>query len=104
MNISGDQDMENLLREIDKSYGTAYSVIWKDYKNRKKELPNISDPKQFAEKFVEAAMILQWLYTAIDTLFAKEMISKTEHETATKILDEEEEWLLELLTYKVSRF
>jgi len=103
MNISG-PDMENLLREIDKSYGTAYSLIWRDYVNRKKELPSIPYPKQFAEKFIETVMILQELYTAIDVLLSKEMISRNEYETAIKILNEEKEWLLELLTYKVSRF
>jgi len=101
MDISG-SDMENLLKEVDKSYGTAYSVIWRDYVNRKKELSFIPYSKQFAEKFVETVMILHQLYVAIDSLYAAEKLSRNEYETAVKILNTEREWLIELLLHKLS--
>jgi len=93
--------MENILREIDKSYESCYICIWIDYMNRKKELTSIIDPKLFSERFVEAIMILHQLYVSIDIMFSKNMISVIEYETARKILDTEKEWFINLLSYKI---
>jgi len=95
--------MENLLKDIDKTLGSAYSIIWKDYQNHKKELPNIEDPETFAKKFIETIMILHYFYTTIDTLFAKDVIDETTYQTATKILDTETQQLKELLVSRLKQ-
>jgi len=79
-------------------------IIWKDYQNHKKELSSIEDPNVFAEKFIETVMILHYMYSTLDTLFAKEVISKTEYETCIKILDTETQYLKELLVARITRY
>jgi len=78
--------VENLFKEIDKTLDFGYSIILKDYTNRKREITRCSG-EEFAEKFVELVMILHQLYVVTDTLYAKELISDNEYETMIKWLE-----------------
>jgi len=93
-------DMENLLKEIDKSRGTGYSIIWRDYQIRKKRITQLSG-KEFVEEFINTVMLLEMLFIYIDWIWAHGWISNDEHRTATKILASEREWLEELLCEKL---
>jgi len=88
--------MENLLKEVDKSRGTGYSIIWRDYQIRRNRLPQLQG-KEFVEEFINAAMLLEMLFIYIDWIWAHGWISNNEYNVATKILATEREWLEELL-------
>jgi len=95
--------MENLLCEIDKSLGSAYSVVFRDYVNRKNELTRLSG-EEFAEKFVEAVMVLHELYVAMDMLYAKNIISENTYTTMMKFLENEKKSLSDLLRSRIEPF
>jgi len=88
--------MENLLKEIDKTHGTGYSIIWRDYQIRKKRITQLSG-KEFVEELINTVMVLHQLYVITDILYSKGWISDTEYNTVNKILDTERRWLKELL-------
>jgi len=93
--------MENLFREIDKSLGSAYSVVLRDYVNRKNELTRLSG-EEFSEKFVETVMVLHELYVVIDMLYAKNIINGVTYNTIFKFLESEKKSLSELLRSRIA--
>jgi len=95
--------MENMFREIDKSLGSAYSVVFRDYMNRKNELTRLSG-EEFAEKFVETAMVLHELYVAMDMLYAKNIINEVTYNTILKFLENEKKSLSDLLRSRIEPF
>jgi len=88
--------MENLFKEIDKSFSNGYSIILKDYMNRKREISRYNG-EEFAEKFIELIMVLHQLYVVTDILYEKNLVSDIEYSSMIKWLEEEKKWIKELL-------
>jgi len=93
-------DMENLLKEIDKSLNTSYYVIWRDYVNRRNRLSSI-EGEEFASEFVECVRVLHQLYVVVDMLYAKELISDSTYRSVVKHLDCEKSLLIQLLASRI---
>jgi len=94
--------MENLFKEIDKTLDFGYSIILRDYTNRKREIARYSG-EEFAEKFIELTMILHQLYVTVDILYAKELISEETYRTLLKWLEGEKKWMRDLLVGMIKR-
>jgi len=95
-------DMENLLREIDKSLDSSYHVVWRDYVNRKNRLASLSG-EEFAGEFVECVRVLHQLYVVMDMLFARGLISEATYRSVVKYLDCEKSLLVDLLSSRIGR-
>jgi len=95
-------DMENLLREIDRSLDSSYYLVWRDYVVRKDRLVSL-DGEEFAREFVECVRVLHQLYVVMDMLFARGLISEATYRSVVKYLDCEKSLLIQLLSSRIKK-
>jgi len=82
-------NLEELFSKIDRRLGTNYSRILDEYIDSVKGVDATYGTSYFATYFVDAVMLLQKLYDAVESV--KEMISEDEYRLLRNWLDKEKE-------------